>query len=289
MRKTLLTLILLATGSMIMNASAQTIPNAGFETWSGGLPTGWYDYGMSQAGINAVLQSSDAYAGTSSVKLATVTYMGSTVSGILITNNGNFLPTTLKPAYLNGYIKSNLASTDTFIVAGIFNNNSNANAGGSNLTHATFSTWTPFHITLSYPPGFTPDSFGVALLLNATATSSYVMIDNLSFSSSPIGSELGTRMALGTQTINRQTVNSSLYPNPATTSAAINFTLTLPTAVSVNVYDITGRLVKNVLHENRTAGNQQVQINTEDLQNGIYFYTISGNGFSETKKFVIVK
>ena len=50
-----------------------------------------------------------------------------------------------------------------------------------------------------------------------------------------------------------------------------------------------GKCVKTVMNENRTSGIQKVMVNTEDIQNGVYFYTISGEGFSETKKFIVSK
>ena len=57
----------------------------------------------------------------------------------------------------------------------------------------------------------------------------------------------------------------------------------------IKIYDIAGRCVKSVINESRNSGAQKVLLNTEDIQNGIYFYTITGDRFTETKKFVVSK
>jgi len=275
------------------NTTAQTIPNADFETWSNSLPTGWWDAGVySNTGASVLSQSSDHQSGTWAVKLQPLNYMGVyTFPALLITNNGNMLATNLKPAYLNGYFKSSLLSTDTFMVVAEFQNSATTTSrGGADLSHTSYSAWTPFHVTLSYSSGFTPDSFGVAVELKGS-TSSYACIDNLSFSNTPIGIELGTPILLGIKDIHSSPVltSSSINPNPASGLSEISFMISASSPVTINIYDLTGRLVKNILNETITSGTHAISFNADEFHSGIYFYTISGNGFYEAKKFIVNK
>ena len=60
-----------------------------------------------------------------------------------------------------------------------------------------------------------------------------------------------------------------IYPNPATST--INITSNITDATNVNIYDMTGRCVKNVIINNSNA-----TINVEDLNKGVYFINING-------------
>ena len=61
----------------------------------------------------------------------------------------------------------------------------------------------------------------------------------------------------------------SIYPNPATSS--INIKSNISESTDVNIYDMTGRCVKNVVISNNNA-----TINVEDLNKGVYFINING-------------
>ena len=277
MKKSVLILLLF----IVLKTTAQTIPNADFENWTAGVPNGWGTYFPTIA----VTQSNDKQNGLSSVKFTMDQTFG---VSILATNNGNLLATNTISTFLNGYIKASLNATDSFLAEAYYIRNSDqVEAGGADVTILSRSVWTPFHITLLKPTGFTPDSFGIVFAFNAISSSSYVMIDNLAFSNTAIGNELGSSISVGIKNISKQTINSSIYPNPANGNAEIDFSLTSSSSINIKIYDVTGRLINTVLNEMRSSGVQKIQVNTEGLQNGIYFYTITGDGFNETKKFVV--
>ena len=88
------------------------------------------------------------------------------------------------------------------------------------------------------------------------------------------------------------TVSSSLnvYPNPATDNATISYSLTKSGNVSIVITDLMGRVVMNMEQGNQTAGvAYTVDVNTANLANGTYFYTLNVNGERQTKKFVVSK
>ncbi len=88
------------------------------------------------------------------------------------------------------------------------------------------------------------------------------------------------------------TVAASLnaYPNPAANNATISYSLNKSGNVSIVVTDLMGRVVMNMEQGNQTAGvNYTVDVNTANLANGTYFYTLNVNGEKQTKKFVVSK
>ena len=261
-------------------AKAQTIPNGDFENWTSGVPDGW----SILLPTASVVQSTDKQKGVYSVKFA----MNQSFERSVLATNGYMLATHTFSYFLNGYIKANLIKGESFI-ANVFyvRNSDQSHTGGSESTGLSRTSWTPFHVSLYKPVGFTPDSFEVFFVFDGSSSLSYVMIDNLNLSNTAIGDELGTSSYFGIESVLKQTIHSSFYPNPTKGNAEIEFSLISSTNINIKIYDVTGRLINTVLNEMRNSGNQNVKINLENIQNGIYFYTITGNGFSETKKFVV--
>lgn len=78
------------------------------------------------------------------------------------------------------------------------------------------------------------------------------------------------------------------YPNPANKETSISYSLKENGNVSVRLFDIVGKEILNLPQGNQAAGIEyQVSINTENLANGVYFYTINANGMQQTKKLVV--
>ena len=82
---------------------------------------------------------------------------------------------------------------------------------------------------------------------------------------------------------------SQNYPNPFNPSTNIEFTIPADGSVRLDLYDITGREVKNLLSGNYTAGYYNVKINAEDLSGGIYFYRLTAGSFTSAKKMILLK
>lgn len=81
---------------------------------------------------------------------------------------------------------------------------------------------------------------------------------------------------------------SQNYPNPVVNESTIEYNLSKKGEVQLVVYDINGKKVKQIVNEEQVKGSYQVLFNTEMLENGIYFYTLSVNGCSTTKKILKV-
>lgn len=79
------------------------------------------------------------------------------------------------------------------------------------------------------------------------------------------------------------------YPNPFNPSTMINYQLTINSFVNLNVYDINGRLVKELVNKKQIAGNYSINFDGSGLPSGTYIYRLQAGDFSETKKMVLLK
>ncbi|MDD5362734.1 MAG: T9SS type A sorting domain-containing protein [Ignavibacteria bacterium] len=82
---------------------------------------------------------------------------------------------------------------------------------------------------------------------------------------------------------------SQNYPNPFNPSTKINFSIPKAGIVSLKVFDVTGREVANLLNEKLSTGTYEYTFDASKLNSGVYFYKLSGETFSETKKMLLVK
>ena len=78
----------------------------------------------------------------------------------------------------------------------------------------------------------------------------------------------------------------SVYPNPFTDKVTIAYDLKTGSDVSVLVYDLNGRIVKNIQKSNQKSGVNQLTIETRDLKTGIYFYNLKSNSGQITGKLI---
>lgn len=79
------------------------------------------------------------------------------------------------------------------------------------------------------------------------------------------------------------------YPNPSTGFTTVKYALENQANVSFEMIDVTGKKVISSVEGNRNAGTHTIEINTNDLNAGIYFYSLVVNGQTITKKMTITK
>ena len=75
-------------------------------------------------------------------------------------------------------------------------------------------------------------------------------------------------------------------PNPTQSEVALQFYLYQPSKVTVSVYDIDGKLVKQESEPQAQAGLYSSKVNLGELKVGIYFIAISDGANVYTKKIV---
>jgi len=79
------------------------------------------------------------------------------------------------------------------------------------------------------------------------------------------------------------------YPNPFNPSTAIEFEIAHPSRVRLTVYDVLGKEVVRLLDEERSAGHYSIRFDASGVPSGVYFYRLSADGYSQTRKLVVVK
>ena len=77
-------------------------------------------------------------------------------------------------------------------------------------------------------------------------------------------------------------------PNPADDYTRINFNLDESSKVKIEIIDINGRKVAEILNENRFAGQNRIEWNTSSLQSGTYFYRVTTDKVSAIGKVSIM-
>jgi hypothetical protein len=79
------------------------------------------------------------------------------------------------------------------------------------------------------------------------------------------------------------------YPNPFDLETKIKFTVGKPGKVLIVVSDLMGREVQTLVNKTMKPGNYESSFDGSRLSGGIYFYRISADGFSETRKMMLKK
>ena len=78
-------------------------------------------------------------------------------------------------------------------------------------------------------------------------------------------------------------------PNPFNPTTTISFTLPEMAKVTLNVFDVSGRQVAQVVNGLREAGTHQVTFDGSNLASGVYLYTITASNHTATGKMVLMK
>jgi len=80
------------------------------------------------------------------------------------------------------------------------------------------------------------------------------------------------------------------YPNPFNPETTINFQIPFASHVTLKIYDVLGREVASLVDEFKQAGTYVKTLHATSLPSGVYFYKLqTANGFSETKKLILLK
>jgi hypothetical protein len=85
------------------------------------------------------------------------------------------------------------------------------------------------------------------------------------------------------------------YPNPFNPITKIKFDITKSefrsqySEVRLIIYDILGKEVAELVNEQLEPGVYEVTFNGSNLSSGIYFYRLTVNNFSETKRMALIK
>jgi enterochelin esterase family protein len=79
------------------------------------------------------------------------------------------------------------------------------------------------------------------------------------------------------------------FPNPFNPSTKIKYTVPKESFITLKIYNGLGQEVRELINENKPAGNYEVDFTATSLPSGIYFYRLQAGSFIETKKMILLK
>lgn len=101
---------------------------------------------------------------------------------------------------------------------------------------------------------------------------------------------VGTTSISGTGTdLPREYKLFTNYPNPFNPTTEIKYDLPKSSFVNLKVYDINGRLVKELINQVQAAGSYKTRFDASGFSSGVYFYQLSAGDFKAQNKMLLVK
>src|SRR4030095_8914380 len=79
------------------------------------------------------------------------------------------------------------------------------------------------------------------------------------------------------------------YPNPFNPVTDIKFDVPKASFVKLNVMNILGQEVEQLVNENLQPGSYKVDWNASSFPSGVYIYKMTAGDFTQTKKMILIK
>jgi len=278
------TILLLAAVFWVNAGNAQTIPNAGFEDWPGGVLSGWETSNDPPTYVN-VTKSTEAHSGASAVRGEVINIgAGFGFPPQVIADPG--FPINFRPAALHGWYKTSLMTGDLFYVS-VLLYKGDVGVGIGTLPVSTSSTvYREFVADIVYVNAETPDTAVISMhivgLTGYATTGSYFIVDDLSWGAATEAKEHET----GTPA--RFTLKQN-YPNPLNPSTTIRYGLPNRSQVTLTVFNTLGQQVAQLVNGDMEAGFHEVKFDGSGLSSGVYLYRMQAGSFAETRKLLLVK
>jgi hypothetical protein len=130
-------------------------------------------------------------------------------------------------------------------------------------------------LTVTWPSGFRTETLNVA-------------VDQVVAISEPISTEVS-------QSLPQQFALYKNFPNPFNPLTTIKYELPRASKVVLQIFDLKGQLVKTLVRQPRLpAGQYEISWNGVNEQGapmatGVYFYRLQADGFTDTRRMVLVK
>lgn len=80
-----------------------------------------------------------------------------------------------------------------------------------------------------------------------------------------------------------------VYPNPIHQKCTLKYSVPTKTRVNISIYDVTGRLAREVINETKDVGIYRKMIDMTSLPQGVYFIKLYSSSQSKIKKIVFLK
>lgn len=83
------------------------------------------------------------------------------------------------------------------------------------------------------------------------------------------------------------TSNLVLFPNPASGVVQINYTIKQQSDLQIRIYDVTGKIIKDLLGGNQSPGEYKLNAEVKDLNRGFYTVAVETDYGTSTSKLLV--
>ncbi len=79
------------------------------------------------------------------------------------------------------------------------------------------------------------------------------------------------------------------YPNPFNPSTNISFALPKTANIDLTIYNINGQEIEKLYSGQMNEGAHSITWNASNYSSGVYFYKLTSDGFTDTKRMILIK
>lgn len=299
----------LTTLPFLANSVYAQIPNGGFETWNS---MGAYENPASWATMNnttatyslfTATKATPGSPGSSYMKLTSKTINGSVVPGVAVCGKLDTLtkqpisgvPYTQRSATFGGKWQHMIfGSSQGSVMVMLTKWNATQSkrdtiASAAQTLAGMAMSWSNFSMNLAYVDSLRyPDSCLIVLRASGSAPTNndYLWVDNLAFTGTvavyqpPVTTGIHDHSAT-------DAIRFNVFPNPAKDVITINLSTVLNSNTKIQITDITGKVVREIIPTPEAAALNSLTIETDGLEKGIYTLTIkSGNSIGSSKLLI---
>ncbi|MBL1214337.1 MAG: T9SS type A sorting domain-containing protein [Ignavibacteriae bacterium] len=273
---------------------AQSVPNGGFEGWSGANINDWTHNGS--ASIPTVTQTTDAYSGSFAVQGEVIDFFNTAFPPTLFTGTQAqpLFPMSSHPTTLTGQYQYEPQGGDILLIEIVLINQSIGGGaeGHVEITEAA-SGYTAFEIPIIYsednPPGWQPTEASVTIVISPSAgdlphVGSKFKVDHISFENSPLDVK-----EIKSGILPNEFKLEQNYPNPFNPTTNINFSIADEGEVKLEIYNMLGEKISTLVNQYLSAGNYSADWSSAGLPSGTYIYRLTANDYSQSRKMILLK
>jgi len=79
------------------------------------------------------------------------------------------------------------------------------------------------------------------------------------------------------------------YPNPFNQSTTIEYHLSEPGQVTLDVFNMVGQRVASIINSREPAGDHRIGFKAGNLFSGVYLYRLQVNNYVQSRKLILMK
>ena len=209
---------------------------------------------------------------------------GGTTQTILVTTAGNYNVTTTNAVACNGVgTSSNTVITVSPVptaAGSVASVNGYAVTFGNTSTGATTYIWDFGDATASSTITAPTHSYSTNGVYTITLIASNGNCNDTT--------TISVTLSVGIATYQNNT-SINVFPNPAKEYAIIDISNDVVVKTNITIYDITGRIIKNIYNSEMNAGKTSLKVETAEMPAGMYYIGCTFGNVKKTLRMVVIK